>query len=435
MREPIARPDPLPPAAGPLRDVRVVDFTQMMAGPLCTLLLGDLGADVIKIEPPEGDAIRRTGETFVGGETEYILSLNRNKRSVVLDLKTPGGLETARGLSAGADVVVENFRPGAADRLGVGYEALRAINPRLVYCSISGFGREGPDRERPALDPVIQAMAGLMHLTGSEATGPLRTGFPFADLITPMFATIGVLAALRERERTGRGQRIDLSMLDAAVFGTIPREGYFFATGKPPRRLGNEHYQVVPYNVYETADGRPVMIIAHSDTFWRALVQALGDPALDDPRFAASADRLEHREAVNTRLAAAFRAAPLDEWTRRLSAAGALFAPVRSLPEVFGDPRVRRDMRVDLDHPAAGPITVLGNLLRFSETPTSVRGPPPRLGEHTEEGVGEAPPWPRSATVRVGSGGLEQARRSGRAPRAGRSGHRRRGSPPRRSLP
>ena len=371
---------------GPLEGIRVLDFTQMMAGPLCAMLLGDLGADVIKVEPPEGDAIRRTGETFLGGETEYFLSLNRNKRSVVVDLKTVAGREATHGLAAGADVVLENFRPGSAERLGVGYETLLALNPRLVYCSISGFGREGADRERPALDPVIQAMSGIMQLTGSAETGPLKTGFPFADLVTPLLATIGVLAALRVSERTGRGQRVDLSMLDATIFGMIAREGFFFATGATPGRLGNEHYQIAPYNTYETADGRYLMVIAHTEKFWRALVTALDDREVGtDARFLTNADRVRNRVALNAWLASAFRAASLDEWTRRLSAAGVLFAPVREFPEVFADPRVRRDMLVELDHPTAGRITVLANPLRLSETPATVRRRPPRLGEHTTE--------------------------------------------------
>jgi len=371
---------------GPLEGIRVLDFTQMMAGPLCAMLLGDLGADVIKIEPPEGDAIRRTGETFLGGETESFLSFNRNKRSVVIDLKAEAGQEAGRGLAAGADVVLENFRPGSAERLGVGYETLRALNPRLVYCSISGFGRAGADRARPALDPVIQAMSGIMQLTGSDETGPLRTGFPFSDLVTPLFATIGVLAALRVRERTGRGQRVDLSMLDATIFGMMPREAYFFATGRTPSRLGNEHYQIAPWNTYETADGRYMIVVAHTEKFWHALLTALDAPELGaDPRFLSNADRVRNRTALNARLAAAFRTASLDEWTPRLTAAGVLFAPVRSLPEVFSDPRVRREMLVELDHPTAGRITVLANPLRFSETPATVRRCPPRLGEHTAE--------------------------------------------------
>lgn len=371
---------------GALDGVRVVDFSQMMAGPLCSMLLGDLGADVVKVEPPEGDAMRVTGETFVGGETEYFLSLNRSKRSLAVDLKTAGGRSIVRRLAQRADVVLENFRPGTAERLGVDYASLRDLNPRLVYCSVSGFGREGPDSKRPALDPVIQAMSGLMQLTGTPESGPLRTGFPLADLATPLLATIGILAALHTRRETGRGQRVDLSMLEAAIFSMIPREGYYFATGRVPPRLGNEHYQLAPFNVYETRDGRHLMVLAHVEKFWLALVAGLGEPGLaDDLRFKTNADRLRHREELNRRLAARFREASLDEWARRLGEAGALFAPVRSIPEVFADPEVRRSMVVELSHPRAGRIQVLGNPIRFSETSAEVGTPPPRLGQHTRD--------------------------------------------------
>ncbi|MBI4608258.1 MAG: CoA transferase [Candidatus Rokubacteria bacterium] len=358
----------------------------MMAGPLCAMLLGDLGADVVKVEPPEGDTIRSMGETFIGGETEYFLSLNRNKRGVVVNLKTEGGRGVVSRLVARADVVVENFRPGTAARLGLDYPALRDLNPGLVYCSISGYGPAGVNSSRPALDPVIQAMAGLMQLTGTAESGPLRTGFPLADLVTPLFATIGILAALEARRRTGHGQRVDLSMLDATIFSMIPREGYYFVTGQAPARLGNEHYQLAPVNTYETSDGRHLMVLAHSDKFWRSFAAALGEPELaDDPRFKTNADRVRHREELNRLVAARFREGTLETWTRRLGEAGVVFAPVRSIPEVFADPDVQRNMVVELEHPAAGRIKVLANPIRLAETPAEVSTPSPRLGEHTGE--------------------------------------------------
>jgi CoA:oxalate CoA-transferase len=376
---------------GPLEGLRVVDLSQMMAGPLCSMLLGDLGADVVKIEPPEGDALRRTGDTRVAGESEYVLSLNRNKRSLVVDLKRAEGQELVRALVAGADVLLENFRPGTAERLGVGWDVLQALNARLVYCSVTGFPRDTADADRPALDPVIQAMSGIMQLTGTPESGPLKTGFPFADLVTPLFATIGVLAALQARERTGRGQRIDVAMLDATIFGTIGREGYYFATGRTPARLGNEHFQIAPYNVYETADARHVMVIAHTEKFWHALVTGLGDAPLgSDPRFATNAERYRHRDALNGALAARFRQETLDVWTARLAAAGAIFAPVRTFPEVFGDPRIASRMVARVPHAAAGTISVLANPVRYSDTPAEIRRPPPMLGEHTREVLAEA---------------------------------------------
>lgn len=379
--------------AGALDGVRVIDFTQMMAGPLCPSLLGDMGADVIKVEPPEGDMMRRTGNTRVAGESDLFLSVNRNKRSVVLDLKSPPGRRAAQALASTADVVVENFRPGTAERLGVGYEQVRATgNPEVVYCSITGFGAEGPDSGRPALDPVIQALSGLMSFTGDERSGPLCAGVPISDFVTPVFATLGVLAALFSRERTGKGQRIDVSMVNASIFTTIPRDMHAFITNDTPPLLGNRHYQMVPYDAYETSDGRAVMVVAHNDKFFQAIARGVDCPDLiDDPRFATNVDRLRNRDVLEARLRERFRTADLAHWVDRLTAADAIFAPVRSLPEVFADPQVRREMLTQVEHSSAGPITVLANPVRLSGTPTSVRRPPPLLGEHGDDILGAAP--------------------------------------------
>ncbi|HEX2888932.1 CoA transferase [Vineibacter terrae] len=372
--------------AGALSGVRVLDFTQMMAGPLCPSLLGDLGADVIKIEPPEGDAMRRTGSVRVGGESDLFLSVNRNKRSVVLDLKTPEGQRAARALAAGADVVVENFRPGTAERLGIGYDDIRRENPQVIYCSITGFGRKGPDSGRPALDPVIQALSGLMSLTGDESTGPLLTGMPISDFVAPVFGTVGVLAALYARQRSGHGQRIDLSMLDSSIFTMMPREAHVLATGEELPLLGNRHYQMVPYNAYETRDGRSIMVIAHNDKFWLALLRALDCLDMkDDPRLATGTDRARHRDVVEARFAERFRSEDQATLIARLTQADAIFAPVRGIPEVLADERVRRDMLVRVEHPTAGPVSLLANPLHFSATPATIRSAPPGLGQHTQE--------------------------------------------------
>jgi crotonobetainyl-CoA:carnitine CoA-transferase CaiB-like acyl-CoA transferase len=375
---------------GPLHGLRVLDLSQMMAGPLCTMLLGDLGADIIKVEPPEGDAIRRTGDTRIGGETEMTLSLNRNKRSIVVDIKTDEGRNIVKQLATLCDIVVENFRPGTTDRLGVGWDVLSALNPRLIYCAMSGFGEDSVNRDRPGLDPIIQAMSGIMQLTGTKESGPLRTGFAVADFVTPVFAVTGILAALHARHASGVGQRVSLSMLDATIFSMLPREGYFFATGKTPARSGNEHYQLVPYNSFDTSDGRQIFVMAHTDKFWNALLKAVNEPTLSqDPRFATNAVRHVHREEVNRRLAAVFSTYSTQDMMERLSEAGALFSLVRTMDEVFDDPEVRRNMVRELDHPAAGRINVLANPVRFSSTPTSIRFPPPLLGEHTTEVLSE----------------------------------------------
>lgn len=372
--------------AGALDCVRVLDLTQMMAGPVCPSLLGDFGADVIKVEPPAGDNMRHTGNTRIGGESDLFLSVNRNKRDIVLDLKTDHGRRIAQALAATADVVIENFRPGTAERLGLGYDDVRRDNPDVIYCSINGFGREGPDSARPALDPVIQAMAGLMSLSGDERTGPLLAGMPVSDFVTPVFATLGVLAALFARQRTGRGQRIDLSMIDASIFALMPREAHVMITGEDLPRLGNRHYQLVPYNSYETRDGRSIMVIAHTDKFWHALLQALDCMDLqDDPRLATRIDRANNREIIEERFSARFREEDCETWIERLTKADAIFAPVREVREVLSDERVRRDMVVTMEHPAAGPVSMLANPVRLSETPATIRRAPPTLGEHTDE--------------------------------------------------
>ena len=378
--------DSAPVNRGPLAGIRVLDFTLMMAGPVCTLMLGDLGADVIKVEAPEGDPIRRTGDTRLGGETEYTLSLNRNKRGIVLDLKTAQGRADALKLAAHCDIVVENFRPGTADRLGIGYEALRAVNPRLIFCAMSGFGDDGANRDRPALDPIIQAMSGAMQLTGTPESGPLRTGIALGDFITPVFAVTGILAALHARNASGVGQRVDLSMLDAAIFSMLPREGYYFATGKQPPRTGNRHYQIAPYNSYTTADGRQIFIMAHDDKYWQAVLIALADPDIaNDVRFKDNASRCRHRDAFEAILGAAFARLSAAEWTRRLTDAGAIFSLVRNFDEVFSDPDVERHMMRRVTHPTAGEVKQLAYPVRFSATPTGIRRAAPLLGEHGEE--------------------------------------------------
>jgi len=377
--------------AGALAGLVVLDLTQMVAGPYSTLILGDLGAEIIKIEPPTGDTLRTTGETFVGGskESDGYLSINRNKKSVVLDLKKERDQSILKELALQADVIVENFRPGVVDRMGLSYDELSKKNPKLIFCSVNGFGSKGPNAGRPALDQIIQALSGLMQLTGSEASGPLRTGFPYVDLISPLLGTIGILAALHSRSQTGRGQRVEVSMIDAALFGMVPREGYYFATGQTPRRIGNGHYQVVPCNTYTTSDNRQMLIIAHQPKFWDALVQAIGSEVLKDARFATNKQRVALRTEFDALLTEIISSATLEEWTRRLDAAGALFAPVRNFEEVFSEPSVVSDMLVKFDHPTAGQITSLNNPIRLSETPVEMRSRPPLLGEHTDEVLGK----------------------------------------------
>lgn len=376
--------------SGVLEGVRVLDLTQMVAGPLCTLMLGDLGAEVIKVEPPAGDSARGIGVNRPCGESDYFLSLNRNKRSVVVDLKSADGVRVLKLLAARSDILVENFRPGTMEKLGVGYETLREDNPRLIYCGLSGFGRDGPYRDRPALDPVIQAMSGIMQLTGTVESGPLKTGVLISDFVPPLFGVIGIMASLYARVASGSGQRVDVSMLDATVFSMLPREGYYFSTGKTPERLGNAHYQLAPWNAYQTRDDRHIVVVSHTEKYWLALLKAVGAPALaDDPRFRTNADRLRHRAELDAVLATAFASDTLEGWTQRLAACDVLFAPVRDFLEVFSDPVVRESMVQTLQHPTAGAIEVLRNPIRLNDNPATIRRPPPVLGQHTEEVLAE----------------------------------------------
>ncbi|WP_326522856.1 CaiB/BaiF CoA transferase family protein [Sphingomonas sp.] len=370
-----------------LDGITVLDFTQMMNGPFGTLMLADYGADVIKVEPPTGDTMRKTGETFIGDDAAFFMTLNRNKRSVVLDLSQEADRAKALALAAKVDVVVENFRPGVAEKLGIAYEDIKRVNPEVVYCSTSAFGREGADARRPGMDPVVQALSGIMQLTGDERTGPLKTGMPYCDLITPLLSTIGLMAALYHKKATGKGQYVELSMIDATIFSMLPRDAYYFATGgETPGRIGNAHWQIVPYNTYETSDDRHMMIIAHTDKFWRELCTAVGADELGaDPRLEKKAGRLEHRELVDTGLAAIFKSNTLDYWNDKLDGAGIMYAPVLSFPEVFEDERVKRDLVIELDNPKANKIKVIRNPVKLSLTPPTTRRPFPVLGEHTDE--------------------------------------------------
>lgn len=379
-----------------LKGLKVLDFTQMMTGPMGTMLLADAGADVIKIEQPSGDPFRKSGETTLNGTGAFFLAVNRNKRGIVLDLKTPEGLATAKALAAEADVFVENFRPGFTEKLGLGYEALKKVNPRLIYCSITGFGQTGPDRNRPALDMVIQAMSGLMQITGSKESGPLRTGFPFSDLVTALLSTIGILTALEARHKTGEGQRIDLSMMDASIFSLVPRDVYFDATGHTPDRLGNEHWDIVPNNTYATKDGREVMVITINDKFWGILCDAIGAPSMKtEPETATKGARLKNRDLVNRRLSEIFATRTLAEWDPILLTAGAIYGPVKTWPEVFGDPKVQADLIRTIDSSSAGQFKVINNPLNFSATPTEITLAPPGLGEHNDAIIPNAASgWP-----------------------------------------
>ena len=377
--------DVRPGAAAPLAGLTVLDFSRVLAGPYCTMQLADLGARVIKIEQPgRGDDTRAWGPPFVGTESAYFLSVNRNKESLALDLKHPRARRVIDALVARADVLVENFRPGTMERLGLGYEAVRARNPRVVYGSISGFGQTGPRRLEAGYDAMMQAEGGLMSITGAADGPPFRLGVAIADIATGMFAVQGILAALFARERGAGGQRVDIAMLDAVTALLTYQASSAFATGATPMRMGNRHPSIAPYDTFAAADGEFVLAVGNDDQF-RRTCEVLGQPALaSDERFRTNQDRVRAGDALRRTLAPLLAAWTRADLLRALTAAGVPNGAVRTVTEALADPQVAaRGMIVPLDHATAGPIRVLGTPLKLSETPAGVRTPPPALGQHT----------------------------------------------------
>lgn len=370
---------------GPLHGITVLDFTRVLSGPYCTMALGDLGARVIKLEHPgRGDDTRRWGPPFQGDESAYFLSVNRNKESVGIDFKQPGGLEVVKKLLATADVVVENFRPGTLDALGLDAASVRAAYPRIVYCSISGYGQTGPRREEPGYDAVMQAEGGLMSITGAADGPPYRLGVAIVDIVSGMFAAQGILAALLARHTTGEGQVVDIGMLDATTALLTYQAGNYFATGAAPGRLGNRHPTIAPYETFATADGDLALAVGN-DTLWQAFCRAAHLPELGaDPRFATNALRLQHYDDLRAQLVPIFKTRARAEWIAVLLEAGVPNGAVRGLDEVFADPQTAaRDMLVTVDHQTLGPVKVTGVPVKLSGTPGSIRRPPPVLGQHT----------------------------------------------------
>ena len=372
----------------PLDDLLVFDLSRVLSGPFCSMYLADFGARVVKLERPgEGDDTRGFGPPFVGGESTYFMSVNRNKESVALDMKTEAGRAIACRLAARADVLLENFRPGALDRLGLSYEALREENPRLIYASISGFGHAGLDEwsRRPGYDLVIQGMGGLASLNGDPEGPPMKCGLSIADMVAGLHALVGILVALHARARTGRGQHVDVSMLDGQIALLTYHAGAFLATGRVPSRMGNRHPSIVPYETYRT-DGGWLNVAVGNDALFVALCRdVIARPELAaDARFTTNAARVAHREALNEILSPIFAAMQQQALLDRLDAAGIPAGPIYNVAEALAHPQLHaRDMVVPLDHPSAGPIRVPGVPVRLSETPGRVRTPPPRLGEQT----------------------------------------------------
>ena len=369
----------------PLDGIRIVDLTRVLAGPFCTMMLGDMGAEVIKIEEPEhGDEVRGWAP-FIDGWSSYFLGVNRNKKSVALDLKAPEGVSALRALVRDADVLVENFKPGSLEQLGFGYEAVSAINPTLVYCSISGYGQNGPLAGLSGYDAVIQGESGLMDVTGQPGGPPTRVGIAITDYLAGLYATQGILLALIERRRSGLGQHVDIALFDSLMSALTLPAGLWFATGESPRRMGNDHPSIAPYETLSARDGF-IIIGAGNPRLWTQVCAALGiDHLIEDPRFLTNDDRLRNREALKAELHAVLQQKNLDELIDRLRDHGVPCGRVRTVAEALADPQLQaREMVIAIPHAALGSIRALGNPIKLSRTPYSIREAPPGLGEHTE---------------------------------------------------
>jgi len=370
----------------------VLDLSRVLAGPFCTQLLGDLGAEVIKVERPgRGDDTRAWGPPFLpdregqpSQESAYYLSINRNKRSLAVDITRPEGQRLIRRLARRADVLVENYKVGGLAKYGLSYSDVKNDCPRLVYCSITGFGQSGPYASRAGYDYLAQGMGGMMSLTGPPAGDPVKVGNANADQLTGMYAAVAILAALRHRDATGRGQHIDANLLDSQIAWLTYQAQNWLISGEAPARHGNAHPNIVPYDTFPTADGYLILAVGNDGQF-RRFCQVAGRPDLaDDPRFLTNTDRIANRAALTALLRAMIVTRPRDAWLTDLEAVGVPSGPVNAIPDVFADPHVQaREMTVDMAHPLQDePITLIANPLRFSETPPVYRHPPPGIGEH-----------------------------------------------------
>ncbi len=370
----------------PLEDVKVLDLSHALAGPFCSTMLADFGAEVIKLEPSgTGDIARAWGPPLPGGETSYFVSLHRNKKGIEVDLKHPEGKALYFRLVERCDVVLENYRVGALTRLGLGYEAARERNPGIIYCSVSGFGQDGPYRDRAALDLILQAESGMISVTGEPGGHGVRCGVSIADLTAGMYAAFGIMLALRVKERTGRGQSIDVSMLEGQLSLLGSMIGGYFADGLVPEAMGTAYKALLPYQTFRTKT-RDLALAVGSEKLWRVFCPAIGCPDLaDDPRYRSNADRVKNREGLIARLQEVFLTRSYEEWEALLLARGIPMGAINDIAEVVQHPQVlARQALVEMNHPRAGKVRMVGAPVKLSETPGAVRTPAPMLGEHTD---------------------------------------------------
>jgi len=371
----------------PLKGYRVLDLSRILAGPYCTMILGDQGAEVIKVERPgTGDDTRTWGPPFAGGESAYYLCCNRNKKSIVIDLKKHEGLKVVRDLVSTSDVLVENFTPGLTKGFGLDYETLRKLNPRLVYASITAYGQDGPYRDRPGYDMVLSAVGGLMYITGERNGNPCKVGVAITDVLTGVYASGAITSALLWRERSGRGQYLDISLLDAQVSGLANIASNYLVAGKEAQRWGTAHESIVPYQVFHTKD-RPIAIAVANQKLWVNFCKLVGkEDWLNDPRFESNPMRVENRNVLLPLIDELFAQKTCDEWMELLVGAAIPCGPVNNMQHLFADPQVRhREMIAEVPHPTIGTLRLTGIPIKYSETPGTIRLHPPLLGEHTDE--------------------------------------------------
>lgn len=370
----------------PLNGIRVLDLSRVLAGPYCTMVLGDLGADVIKVEPPEGDETRGWGPPFAQGESAYYLCVNRNKRDIVINLKTEEGKKILRELALQSDVLVENFRPGTLERFSLDFETLHELNPKLIYCSITGFGQTGSMRDKPGYDFIIQALGGLMSITGEPEGEPMKTGVAVVDLLAGQNAIIAILAALQARTLTGKGQHLDIALFDSQLGWLANVASNYLISGELPKRHGNAHPNIVPYQSFKASDGWFAIAVGNDRQFVR-LCEVLGTPEMAvDERFAVNSSRVQNREALIPLLKPIFATRSASEWLDSLEKAEIPCGPINNFEQVFAMPNVKeREMLVKMNHPTIGELPLVSSPLKMSDTPVEYRLPPPLMGEHTEQ--------------------------------------------------
>lgn len=373
--------------SGALENIRILDLSRVLAGPFCTMILGDLGAEVIKVEAPGGsDDTRTWGPPFKNGISAYYACTNRNKKSITIDLKSTKGIQKIKQLANESDVIINNFKTGTMERFGLSYETIANINPKIVYCSITGFGETGPYKDMPGYDFIIQAMSGLMSITGDEASGPQKLGVAITDILTGLYAVIGIQAALLERTRSGKGQKLDLSLYDSAVSSLVNIGSNYLMSGEIPTRLGNKHANIVPYQTFTTKDGKMVIAVGNDRQF-TSLCEILGTPEYaKDERFKTNPNRVKYRDTLIPLLQEVFLTEETAYWQKLCQENNIPCGPIQHLEQVRNDPQLQaRDMFVSVEHPVAGEIELIGSPLKLSRTPVEMRHHPPEIGEHNEE--------------------------------------------------